>query len=135
MIQYQGRKHLISDYHILEFRERMSFKTSEGERLSKTQIDLLVSKAKREFKEEALEEGKGYCWACGTNNGYRAASHIISVDKCQKDGRTEVAWNKDNLQLECNSPCHLETESGDIDHHANARYKKTFIEMYNNREI
>ncbi len=113
----------------------MSFKTSEGIQMQKTVIDKLIREAKNEFKQEAIEEGKPYCWSCGITTGYISASHIISVNKCQNDGRAEVAWNKDNLQLECNAECHPETESGNIDHHANARYKKEFIDRYNNFEI
>jgi 5-methylcytosine-specific restriction endonuclease McrA len=111
-----------------------TFKTSEGERLSKTTIDSLIRKAKKALTDEAVEEGKAYCWSCGTTKDRLSCSHIISVNKCQDDGKTEFAYDTDNLQLEC-IPCHLQTESGTIDHHANARYKKEFIERYNNFEV
>jgi len=135
MIHYQGKKYLIRDYSLQEFIERMSFKTSEGERLSKTTIDNRIRATKREFLDEAAEEGKGcYCWSCGSSQERLSCSHIISVNNCQNDGRCEVAYLKDNLQLECLS-CHAETERGLIDHHANYRYKKEFIERYYNNEI
>lgn len=111
-----------------------SFKTSEGERLSKTTIDNLVRKAKKALTDEAEEEGKSYCWSCGTTKDRLSCSHIISVNKCQNDGRAEVAFMVDNMQLEC-LPCHSETERGTIEHHANYQYKRKFIEMYNNGEV
>jgi hypothetical protein len=112
----------------------MSFTNSAGERLTKTYIDGQIRKAKALFTDEAIEEGRNYCWSCGTTMDRLSCSHIISVNKCQNDGRAEVAYLTDNLQLECIS-CHMETERGTIDHHANASYKKQFIEMYNNREL
>lgn len=108
-----------------------TFQTSEGERLSKDKIRSLTDNAKKAFKKQAIEDGKGYCWACGKTNEWIAASHIISVDHCQNDGMTEFCWDFRNLQLECNSKCHIETETRKFSHHANARYKKTFIEYYN----
>jgi hypothetical protein len=111
-----------------------TFKTSEGERLSKTTIDSLIRKAKKALTDEAVEEGKAYCWSCGTTKDRLSCSHIISVNKCQNDGMAEVAYLTDNMQLEC-LLCHAETERGTIDHHANASYKKKFIEMYNNRKV
>lgn len=112
----------------------MSFKTSSGERLSKTTIDSRIRAAKKEFTDEAIEEGKAFCWSCGHTKERLSCSHIISVNNCQNDSRCEVAYLKDNLQLECLS-CHSETERGLIDHHANSRYKKEFIKKYHNNEI
>ena len=114
----------------------MSFKTSEGERVTKTFIDGQIRKTKKQFVDDAKDEGKEYCWACGTTNDRLTCSHIISVNDCQNDGRTEIAYLYDNLQLECiSNGCHMETETGNISHHANARYKKEFIERYNNGEV
>jgi len=133
VIQYTGRKgRLITEYSIQEY--KMSFKTSEGDQVKKTTIDARIRTCKKEFTDQAIEEGKQYCWACGSTRRRLSCSHIISVNKCQNDGRAEVAYLADNLQLEC-LECHAETERGNIDHHANCRYKKTFIEMYNNREV
>lgn len=136
MIQYQGKNKLITEYTYQEFRERMNtFSTSTGERFTKKQINTFVDEAKAELREEAYEENRWYCWSCGHTGRRLSCSHIISVNKCQNDGRAEIAWLKDNMQLECMENCHQETERRAFDHHANARYKKTFIEMYNNREI
>ena len=108
----------------------MSFKDSAGERWTKTAIDHKIREAKQQFKEDAESEGRSrYCWACGHVKTDLTCSHIISVDKCQKDGRCEEAWNTDNIQIEC-IDCHRETENRTFDHHANARYKRNFIEHY-----
>lgn len=107
-----------------------SFKTSEGERLTKTFIDGQIRKAKKAFTDKAIEDGKQYCWSCGNTNDRLSCSHIISVNDCQNDSRSEIAFDVDNLQLEC-LKCHEETERGTISHHANYRYKKEFIEQYN----
>ena len=111
-----------------------TFQTSEGERLSKTTIDGLIRKAKKAFCDMKDDEGIMYCEACGTTSERLTCSHIISVNDCQNDGRCEVAFDVDNLQRECLT-CHAQTELGTIDHHDNARYKKEFIQRYNNREI
>lgn len=133
MIQYTGKKgNLITEYSLQEY--KMSFKTSAGDQVKKTTIDTRIRACKKEFTDQAIEEGKQYCWACGSTRRRLSCSHIISVNKCQNDGRAEVAYLSDNLQLEC-LECHAETERGMIQHHANFRYKKTFIEMYNNKEI
>jgi hypothetical protein len=112
----------------------MSFKTSDGERLSKTKIDGLIRRAKLALTLQRELDGIMYCEACGDTSGRLTCSHIISVNNCQNDGRTEHAFNVDNMQRECLG-CHAETERGTIDHHANARYKKEFIERYYNKEI
>jgi len=106
-----------------------SFETSSGDRLSKSKIDPRIKKAKDEFKEDAIYNGKSYCWACGTTGKPRSASHIISVNACQNDGMVEFAWDKKNLQLECHD-CHIQTEIKNFSHHANYLYKKEFIELY-----
>lgn len=108
-----------------------TFKTSEGERLTKTFIDGQIRKAKKVFIEQKEDEGIVYCESCGATNKRLSCSHIISVDQCQKDGRSEFAFDVENLQLECVPGCHEETERGTISHHANCRYKKEFIEQYN----
>ena len=130
----------IKFYTIQEWRKKhpnnlnMSFKTSQGERLTKKQIDTLIRRCKEEFIRICEYSDTNYCEACGMTSAKLTCSHIISVNKCQNDGKTEFAYDTDNLQLECIT-CHLQTESGTIDHHANARYKKEFIDRYNNFEI
>ena len=106
-----------------------TFKTSTGERLTKTVIDGQIRKAKKELTDQAIEDGMQYCWSCGRTNERLSCSHIISVNDCQNDGRSEQAYNVDNIQLEC-LICHAETERGDIVYHENYLYKKEFILQY-----
>lgn len=106
-----------------------TFRTSEGERLTKTTIDNLIRKAKTAFCLQREYDEIMYCEACGTTSDRLDCSHIVSVDDCQKDGMTEFAFSVDNMQRECRK-CHMETERGTIDHHANYRAKIDFIEHY-----
>ena len=108
-----------------------TFKTSTGERLTKIFIDAMIRKAKKAFCRQRDEDGILYCEACGSTSKRLSCSHIISVNKCQNDGRAEVAFDVDNLQRECIPGCREETERGNISHHTNYRYKKEFIEKYN----
>lgn len=109
-----------------------TFKTSEGERLTKTFIDGQIRQAKKAFTEQRDNEGIMYCEACGATNVRLTCSHIVSVNDCQNDGMAEFAFDVDNLQRECiENGCHAETEQGTFLHHANFRYKMDFIEKYN----
>lgn len=108
----------------------MSFKTSEGERLTKTFIDGQIRKAKKEFTNQRDSDGIMYCEACGDPGKRLSVSHIVSVNDCQNDGMAEYAFDVDNMQREC-LDCHSETELGTIMHHANFRIKMQFIEHYN----
>lgn len=88
-----------------------SFKTSEGERLSKTTIDGLIRKAKAEADRIAeSNEMIGFCWECGIPTSRPDHSHIVSVNECQNSGKAEQAYNPDNIELLCRN-CHLEYES------------------------
>jgi len=109
-----------------------TFQTSTGERLTKAEINANIEETKLVLNSE--NEDKQYCWSCGTSQDRLTWSHIISVNKCQNDGRTEIAWHKGNMQRECLSLCHLQTEVRNISHHANYRYKKTYIENYYKNE-
>ncbi len=107
----------------------MSFKDSKGNRYSKSNIDTNIRVAKSLFVQDAIDEGKQYCWACGKTWERLSCSHIISVNDCQNDGKCEGAWDKANLQLEC-LKCHAETENRNFGHHKNSKYKSDFIARY-----
>ncbi len=102
-----------------------TFKTSKGERLSKANIDANIRVAKSVFCMENVD--KQYCWTCGTTCEKLSCSHIISVNRCQNDGKSEAAWDTDNLEFLC-IPCHVDYESTKK---LNPQRKK-FIEKYNN---
>ena len=83
-----------------------TFKTSKGERITKGKIDRNIRYAKalkiREFKND---HGYVYCEDCGSNNGLIDCSHDISVNEAQNTGRTELAWDVNNITLRCRE-CH-----------------------------
>ncbi len=84
-----------------------SYKTSSGERLDKKIIDRRVTQAKRKkVDSQCGEYGYNFCEVCGVSSGtYLDCSHDISVDKCQKEGKTELAYDVDNITIRCRS-CH-----------------------------
>lgn len=84
-----------------------TYKTSDGERLDKSVIDRRVREAKKKKLDSQLEEhGYNFCEQCGVSSGtYLDCSHDISVDKCQKEGKTELAYDVDNITILCRN-CH-----------------------------
>ena len=84
-----------------------TYKTSTGERLSKSVIDARVRKAKRGKIDEQFEEhGYNFCEECNVSSGvYLDCSHILSVDRCQKEGKSELSYDVNNISILCRS-CH-----------------------------
>ena len=74
---------------------------SNGLKLSKSVIDRKVRKAKEQKLAEHFDEyGYYFCTECGKNNCVPIdCAHIISVDECQKSGRTELAWDLNNIKI------------------------------------
>lgn len=84
-----------------------TYSTSTGERLTTNQIDNRVRKAKEE-KFYNLEYG--FCETCNRSGGIRLdMSHLISVKECKESSRVELAYDLNNIILEC-SQCHNKTE-------------------------
>lgn len=77
------------------------YKTSDGQRVSKQYIDSKVRQAKEQKLNLQLEEfGYNFCMECLRNDCLPLdCSHIISVDECQKTGRSELAWDLDNIRI------------------------------------
>jgi hypothetical protein len=110
-----------------------TFESSDGERYSKPNIDANIRVAKSEFVYENLD--KQYCWACGKSGDRRLSiSHIVSVNQCQNDAMCNVAWEKENFQLECLNGCHQQTETRTWGHHANFFYKREYLKKYERRK-
>lgn len=84
-----------------------TYKTSSGERISKSIIDARVRKAKKQKIDNQFEEcGYNFCEDCGRSSGvYLDCSHDSSVDQCQKQGKSELAYDVDNLTIRCRF-CH-----------------------------
>ena len=77
------------------------FKTTNGERISKATIDRNVRKTKEAkiYKHMQLY-GYMFCTECRRNDCNPIdCAHIISVDECQKTGRSELAWDLDNIKI------------------------------------
>lgn len=83
------------------------FTDSNGNKWTKKQIDKKVHQAKQ-LKYDLMMDEYGYlfCEDCGRSRGVRLdMSHDISVDKCQKEGRCELAWDVNNITIRCRK-CH-----------------------------
>ena len=88
-----------------------TYRTSSGERVKKKQIDLNVRKAKFKKLNSFMDEhGYIFCEECNRSDAPPYdCSHNISVDECQKTGRSELAWDVDNITLLCRS-CHQQKD-------------------------
>jgi len=90
-----------------------SYKVSSGKRVLKSYIDYKVREAKKQVLQDQLDEhGYNFCVECGINssNAIIDCSHDISVDECQKSGRSELAWNKSNIKPTCRE-CHKDKDN------------------------
>lgn len=83
------------------------YKTTNGERISKPEIDRRVRKAKSNVIEnQRTEHGYNFCVECERSSGTRFdCSHIVSVNECQKMGRSELAFDESNIEILCRE-CH-----------------------------
>ena len=86
-----------------------NYRTSKGLKISKSNIDRLVHNAKAiKLKLFYEEHGYFFCEECKKNeyaSGRIDCAHIVSVKKCQEEGRSELAYDVDNLRLLCRQ-CH-----------------------------
>lgn len=84
-----------------------SYKTSNGDRIKQTKIDCLIRKAKETKVNDQLEEyGYNFCESCGVSSGvYLDCSHDISVKEAKETGRTELAYDPNNITILCRN-CH-----------------------------
>lgn len=84
-----------------------SYSCSDGTRLKQSVIERLITKAKAsKVQQQHDEHGYNHCEVCGVSNGtYIDCSHDISVKECKESGRTELAFDVDNITMRCRS-CH-----------------------------
>lgn len=84
-----------------------SYKTSNGERIKQSVIESLVRKAKAEkVRQQVDEHGYNFCEECNRSSGtYLDCSHTESVKSCKENGRTEKAFDVNNLRILCRR-CH-----------------------------
>lgn len=83
------------------------YKMSDGLYVEKSVIDRRVRKAKEQKLAMHLEEhGYFFCTTCNNNEDKPIdVAHVISVDECQKTGKSELAWNLTNMIVE-GRECH-----------------------------
>ena len=84
------------------------YRTTSGERVSKATIDRNVRIAKAQKIESQFDiYGFNFCEDCRKNSSCVRldCSHNISVDECQKSGRSELAWDVNNITIRCRK-CH-----------------------------
>ena len=74
---------------------------SDGTKVSKSTIDRMVRYAKKLKLEQQFDElGYNVCEDCFRNDCKPLdCSHDISVDECQKSGRSELAWDINNITI------------------------------------
>jgi hypothetical protein len=84
------------------------YKLSSGERISKSIVDRKIRESKQQKIDSFIDEhGYIFCEDCKRNatDTYIDCSHDESVDSCQKNGRTEKAWDINNITMRCRF-CH-----------------------------
>ncbi len=88
-----------------------SFGLSDGTRLKNSVIDSRIRKAKSDKLRQMQPEGTDRCCErCGSNQGRLTMSHLISVKEAKESGRSEIAYDIDDMELACEK-CHLWVES------------------------
>jgi len=89
--------------------------TSKGERIPRSTFDYRIKKAKRQKLQEQFDEhGFNFCVKCEKNSCIPIdVSHIISVDKCIKEGYPELAYSIHNMQI-YGRKCHKEYDGLDL---------------------
>lgn len=92
-----------------------TYQLSNGTRLSKSIIDSRVRAAKQELIDNyILEFGYVFCSKCKRASGVSLdCAHKISVDECQKQGRSELAYDVDNIEVLCRD-CHKKRDGLDL---------------------
>ena len=85
-----------------------SYKDSHGNRIPKNMIDRRIRAAKQEkLNNQKNDFGYNFCEECGQSSGvWLDCSHDVSVDRCQKEGRCELAYDVRNITIRCRK-CHI----------------------------
>lgn len=92
-----------------------TYRCSDGTRVSQAQIDRRVKKAKAQKLQQFLDKyGYFFCEDCKNNEDKPIdCSHDFPVDKAKKEGRTELAWDVDNITLRGRN-CHAKLDKNDV---------------------
>lgn len=78
-----------------------TYSDSFGNRWTTSQIDRLSDKTAKELLQDQLDEhGYNFCTQCARNDCKPIdVSHIVSRKKAKENGRVELIWSKDNMQI------------------------------------
>jgi protein-arginine kinase activator protein McsA len=103
------------------------YECGNGERVTQTQINHRLSRAKKGFIERYV------CESCETrSNAFAAWSHTISQKRCKELHKTDLIWLEGNGSWDCH-PCHTDFESfksGKFSYMNNAYDRMLFIGIY-----
>lgn len=80
-----------------------TYKTSDGQRFTNSQIDIKIRQAKAKKIQNMLNEHSYiFCEQCGVSSGtHLDCSHDISVKRAKEEGKTEQCWNVKNITILC----------------------------------
>ena len=89
--------------------------TSIGERICRSTFDYRIREAKKQkLLQQMDKEGYNFCTKCERNSCIPIdVSHVISVDKCIKNGHPELAYDLNNLQI-LGRDCHKKYDGLDL---------------------
>ncbi len=78
-----------------------TYPCSDGTRVTQRQIDRNIRKAKIQLISNCKEKhGYVFCQKCRQNDCKPVyCSHNKSVQECKNDGKTELCWSLDNMEL------------------------------------
>ncbi len=84
-----------------------TYSTSTGQRLTRSQIESRIRKAKANvINDQLINYGYNFCKWCGRSTGtYLDCAHTIPVSKCLNSGQAELAYDEENIQVLCRE-CH-----------------------------
>lgn len=101
-------------------------KLSNGMSILKSALDRKIEEAKADYSENfILDNGYVFCEHCGKNPAGCpgiARSHIIGVNEAQNTGRSELAYDLQNLE-HVGQKCHR-----DFENHGNKYREQWYIE-------
>ena len=92
-----------------------SYRLSNGDRITKSQIDARVKKAKAIVLDNQMKDyGFNFCEVCQRSSGVRlSCSHIVSTKTCQEIGNSELAYDVENVEILC-LKCHSRRDLLDL---------------------
>ncbi len=83
-----------------------TYSTTEGRRLTRSQIESRIRKAKAAVIDaQFMEHGYNFCTQCHRSDRILDCAHKIPVKTCLENGMAELAWDVQNIRLLCRE-CH-----------------------------